>query len=120
MASLLIVDDALIMRNMIKAFLSGSEHEVIAEASNGEDAIQAYFEHKPDLVTMDINMPGLSGMETMKYLVAQFPGARVVMLTALGRKELIVEAIRHGAKGYITKPFDQKRLIKEIDEALKR
>ena len=88
-------------------------YEVI-EASNGEEAVKRYFEEKPDVVLMDITMPVLDGIEALKQMKAGDPNARVVMVTALGQKSMVLEAIKAGAKDFLVKPFDPDRLLEAV------
>ena len=95
MAKVLVADDAMFMRNRTSKLLAANGYEVI-EASNGEEAVKRYFEEKPDVVLMDITMPVLDGIEALKQMKAGDPNARVVMVTALGQKSMVLEAIRRG------------------------
>ena len=108
---ILIVDDALFMRNMLRDILSRAGHQVVGEASNGVEAIERYQELCPDLVTMDIVMPLKSGIEALQEITARDPGARVVMCSALGQDSLVIEAVQSGAKDFIVKPFKEERVL---------
>ena len=110
----LIVDDAVFMRNMIKDIFTGEEFEVIGEAANGVEAIEKYRELQPDVVTMDIVMPLKSGIEAVKEIVTEFSDARIVMCSALGQDSLIMEAIEAGAKDFIVKPFKADKVIEIV------
>src|SRR5512145_2310429 len=106
----LIVDDAMFMRNMIADIFQGQkfggEDVVVAgEAENGLEAVQRYAELKPDIVTMDIVMPEMTGIEALKEIMKKDPGARVVMCSALGQDSLVMEALDAGARDFIVKPF---------------
>lgn len=118
MARVLVVDDALMMRKTIGTFLIRAGHVVVEEAANGEQAVAAYKKHLPDLVTMDITMPGVDGIDALSQITAFDPGARVVMVSALGQKHKVFDALQHGAKGYILKPFTEDKLLSIIDELL--
>ncbi len=118
MARVLVVDDALMMRKTIGTFLIRAGHVVVEEAANGEQAVAAYKKHQPDLVTMDITMPGVDGIGALEQITAFDPGARVVMVSALGQKHKVFEALQHGAKGYILKPFTEEKLLSIINELL--
>lgn len=118
MARVLVVDDALMMRKTIGTFLIRAGHVVVEEAANGEQAVAAYKKHLPDLVTMDITMPGVDGIGALEQITALDPGARVVMVSALGQKHKVFEALQHGAKGYILKPFTEEKLLSIITELL--
>ncbi len=116
MAKVLIVDDAKFMRMTLGNMLKSSGHEVIGEGENGVEAISKYKELQPDLVTMDITMPELNGVEAVKEIIKEFPQAKVIMCSAMGQQKIVVEAIEAGAKDFIVKPFDEVR----VDEAIKR
>jgi len=107
----LIVDDALFMRNMLKDIFIRAGHTVVGEAANGEEAIARYRELKPELVTMDIVMPLKSGIEALQEIRREDPDARVVMCSALGQDALVVEAVQSGAKDFIVKPFKEERVL---------
>lgn len=107
----LIVDDAVFMRNMIKDIFSADEFEVVGEAGNGVEAVEKFKELKPDLVTMDIVMPLKSGIEAVKEIVAFDRNARIIMCSALGQDSLIMEAIEAGAKDFIVKPFKAEKVV---------
>lgn len=111
MATVLVVDDAVFMRTTIKRMLENHQFEVIGEAENGQEAINMYKQLLPDVVTMDITMPGMSGIEAVKAIITDYPEAKIVMVTALGQQKLIVDALESGAKDFITKPFDPDQLV---------
>ncbi|BCB03529.1 response regulator [Bacillus sp. KH172YL63] len=116
MATILVVDDAKFMRMTLGGMLSSSGHEVVGEAENGFIAVEKYRELQPDLVTMDITMPEMNGIEAVKKILAEHPEAKVIMCSAMGQQKVVVEAIEAGAKDFIVKPFDEVR----VDEAIKR
>ena len=101
----LIVDDAVFMRNMIKDIIAGGDFEIVGEAANGIEAVERYRELKPDLTTMDIVMPFKSGIEATKEILAEDPQAVIIMCSALGQESLVMEAIEAGAADFIVKPF---------------
>jgi two-component system chemotaxis response regulator CheY len=112
----LIVDDAMFMRNMIAEIFNGKkfgdeEFEVAAEAENGLEAVEKYKEHKPDIVTMDIVMPEMTGIEALKEIVNMDSGANVIMCSALGQDSLVMEALDAGAKDFIVKPFQPEKVL---------
>jgi two-component system chemotaxis response regulator CheY len=111
---ILITDDALFMRVTLKNILSGGGYEVVGEASNGVEAIELYKSLKPDIVTMDITMPEMDGIQALKEIRAFDANARVIMCTAMGQKNLVVEAIQSGAKDFIVKPFQPERVIEAV------
>ena len=110
MARLLVVDDAMIMRKMIKDVAVGEGWEIAGEANNGADGVRLYQELKPDLVTMDLVMPVLGGNDALRQIRALDPSARVVVVTALDQKEIVIESIRDGAIDFIVKPFERDRI----------
>jgi two-component system, chemotaxis family, chemotaxis protein CheY len=118
MPTVLIVDDAMFMRVAIGNMLKEWGFEVSGEASNGRQAIEKYRELQPDLVTMDITMPGMSGIDAVKQIISEFPDATIIMITALGHQRLVIDAIEHGAKDFITKPFTPEKLKTVIDNVI--
>jgi len=118
MAKILIVDDSAISRKKLKAILESANHEIVGEAVDGAEALEKYEVLSPHLVTMDITMPNVDGISALKDIMERDPLARVVMITALGKGEKILEALNAGAKNYITKPFDAGQIIHSIQEAL--
>ncbi len=115
---ILIVDDAAFMRMMIKDILSKNGYEVVGEAENGMVALEKYTELKPDLVTMDITMPEMDGIEALKKIKQSDPSARVVMCSAMGQQAMVVEAIQAGARDFIVKPFQADRVLEAVSKAL--
>lgn len=115
-ATILVVDDAKFMRLTLGNMLSSSGHEVVGEAENGMIAVEKYRELHPDLVTMDITMPDMNGIEAVRKILTEFPLAKIIMCSAMGQQKVVVEAIEAGAKDFIVKPFDEVR----VDEAIKR
>lgn len=111
MPTVLVVDDAVFMRTTIKRMLQDHQFDIVGEATNGLEAIEQYRNLKPDVVTMDVTMPTMTGIEAVKHIVTEFPNAKIVMVTALGQQKLIVDALEYGAKDFITKPFDPDQLI---------
>jgi two-component system chemotaxis response regulator CheY len=115
----LIVDDALFMRSMIKDILSNAgEFEIAGEAGNGREAVARFDELKPGLVTMDIVMPEMDGIEATKEILQRDPSAVVVMCSALGQEALVIESLAAGAKDFIVKPFSAERVLKVIRSIL--
>jgi two-component system, chemotaxis family, chemotaxis protein CheY len=119
MARIMIVDDAAFMRSLLRQLLTSNGHEVVAEAANGEEAVRKYQEVQPELVTMDITMPDMDGIEGVRRILQMDPQARVIMCSAMGQQAMVVEAIKAGAKDFIVKPFDSKRVIEAIERALR-
>lgn len=118
----MIVDDAVFMRQMIAKILIAEGHEVCAEASSANEAVEKYRKIKPDLVTMDIVMPmmeELDGIGAVREIVKSDPNAKILVCSVMGQQSLVVEAIRAGAKDFVTKPVQPSRLIEAIKSALK-
>lgn len=118
MARILIVDDLAFIKVVERDILEKQGHEVVADASNGREAIESYVEVKPDIVIMDITMPEVNGLQALKKILEIDPNAKVLMCSALGQQHLIVEAIEMGAKDFIVKPFTPERLTSAINKAL--
>ncbi|MBU2701431.1 two-component system chemotaxis response regulator CheY [Sporomusaceae bacterium BoRhaA] len=115
MARILIVDDSLMMRKTLRNFLEKAGHEIVGEALNGEQAILSYSKCQPELVTMDITMPGLGGIEAIRRIIQVDPAANIVVVSSLGQKHIIFDAIQNGAKNFILKPITEQKLIPVID-----
>ena len=117
MGTVMIVDDAAILRAILKRIILQAGHTVVAEASNGDEAIEQYSNTKPDLVIMDITMPptpsAKDGIEALKKIISANPTAKIVMCSAMSQPALIVEALKSGAKDFIAKPF-QPQKIREV------
>lgn len=118
MAKILIVDDSRTSRKILKGILEGAGYEIIGEATNGQEGYDSYVELKPDIVTMDITMPVLDGIEALKKIKGEFPDAKVVMVTAAGQKTKMVEAVQNGANEFVSKPFDPEQLKKIMDKVM--
>ena len=102
--NILICDDAAFMRMMIKDILTKNGYNVVGEAENGLKAVEKYSETKPDLVLMDITMPEMDGIQALKKIKEQDPGATVIMCSAMGQQAMVIESIQAGAKDFIVKP----------------
>lgn len=111
----MIVDDSQFMRFFISRIIKKYDMEVAGEASSGMEAIERYKELKPDVVTMDLTMNGISGMEATKRIVEYDPNAKIIICSAMGQQRMIMEALNYGAKGFVVKPFDEHSLINEIN-----
>ena len=118
MASILIVDDSRTSRKILKGILESEGYEVVGEATNGQEGYERYAELKPDVVTMDITMPVLDGIEALKKIKGEYPDAKVVMVTAAGQKTKMVEAVQNGANEFVSKPFEAEQLKKIIDKVI--
>ncbi len=117
-ARVLVVDDAIFMRKMISDILEGNDMEVVGEADTGALAVEKYKELKPDLVTMDIIMPEMNGIDAVRQIVSNDSQARIVMCSALGQQALVQDALTAGAKDFLIKPFNPSRVIEVISRIL--
>ncbi len=118
MSKILIADDSELMRKMLRDALTKSGHTVAAEASNGYEACLQYEKVQPDLVTLDIHMPQMSGMEVLKALLSKYPDARIIIVSSEGCSSMICQALKTGAKNYVIKPFLLQGLIDTINSTL--
>ena len=116
MLKILVVDDSLIIRKTLSSQLSELGHEVIGNASCGQESIKLYEELKPDLVTMDITMPMMSGIQALREIKNIDKDAKVIMITSHGEEKLVMEAIKSGAVGYILKPISHGKILKAINK----
>ena len=114
MKTVLIVDDAAFMRVSIKNMLTKNGFDVIGEAENGKIAIQKYQELSPDIVTMDITMPEMDGLASLKKILETDSSANVVMVSAMGQEGMVREAVQSGAKGFIVKPFKEDVILSAL------
>ena len=114
MAKILAVDDAAFMRNIIKSTLGKAGYTEIFEAADGFQAIEKYKQIQPDLVLLDITMPNLNGLETLRAIKTHDPAANVVMCTAMGQEFMVLDAMKYGARDFIVKPFKPDRLIRTV------
>ncbi|WP_010269541.1 response regulator [Paenibacillus senegalensis] len=115
---ILVVDDAAFMRMMIRDILSKNGYEVCGEANDGNQAIEKFKELKPDLVTMDITMPEMDGIQALKEIKKMDPDAKVIMCSAMGQQAMVIDAIQAGAKDFIVKPFQADRVIEAIKKTM--
>ena len=116
--TVLICDDAIFMRSMLGDILRQAGFSVIGEASTGAQAVERYRELKPDLVTMDIVMPDMTGIEAVREIVQEFPEAKVLMCSAMGQQALVIEAIQAGARDFVVKPFQPSRVLEAVQRVL--
>lgn len=116
---ILVVDDAAFMRMTLDKIFRNAGHEVI-QATNALLALELYQEHRPDLVTMDITMPEMDGIEAVRKLKKIDPGARVVMISAMGQESMVGDAIRAGAMDFVVKPFQPERILAAVARAEQR
>ena len=112
----LICDDAMFMRMMLKDILSKNGYEVVGEAANGREAIDKYIELRPDLVLLDITMPEMDGIEALKKIKMIEPKAKIIMCSAMGQQAMVIEAIQNGAIDFIVKPFQQNRVLESLEK----
>ena len=115
---IMIVDDSSFMRMMIRSILNKAGYEIIAEADNGITAIEQYRQYRPDLIMLDITMPKLSGIEALREIRAEFPRAKAIMVSAMGQKPMVVEAIQAGASDFVIKPFLEEKVLATIEAVL--
>lgn len=118
MAKILIVDDSIVMRKNLRTILEKAGHKIVGEAVNGKQAISLYEEVKPDVVTMDISMPIMKGVDAVKEIVIGDPNAKIIMISALNQKQMVFTALKNGAKHYIIKPIEPSNVISIINEVL--
>lgn len=116
--NILICDDAAFMRMMIKDILTKNGYNVVGEAENGVKAIEKYAELKPDLVLMDITMPEMDGIQALKKIKQNSPGATIIMCSAMGQQAMVIESIQAGAKDFIVKPFQAERVIEAVKKVV--
>ena len=115
MSSVMIVDDASFMRLNLKNILQDS-YEIAGEAENGKEAVEKYQEWNPDIVTMDITMPEMDGLEAIKAIKDIDPEAKIVVVSAMGQQKMVIEAIEAGAEDFIVKPFKDERVLEALEK----
>jgi two-component system chemotaxis response regulator CheY len=116
----MIVDDSMIMTQKLSVLVRDLGHQVVRVCKDGAEALKDYPLVKPDVVTMDITMPGMDGIETLTQIRATNPQARVIMVTSHGQEGMVVKALEAGALGYVLKPVTKERLSAMIDRAMAR
>ncbi len=119
MANILIVDDSRTSRKILRRILEEAEHTIVGEAVNGEDGFLKYQELKPDIVTLDITMPRMNGLEALWLIRKYDPNAVAIMITAAGQKEKMIQAIKGGAADFISKPYEPGDVLKVIEKCEK-
>jgi two-component system chemotaxis response regulator CheY len=117
MADVLIADDSEFMRNLLREILE-EDHQIVGEVENGVEAVEVFNEQEPDLVMMDIVMPIRDGIEATTEIKTDNPGANVIMCTSVGQEEKMKEAVKAGADGYITKPFQKPSVMEAIQDVV--
>lgn len=120
MARILLVDDSKMSRKMLRTILEGMGHEIAGEATDGEEGLALYKETNPDIVTMDVTMPKMDGIECLKEIKAYNKKAKVIMITAAGQSSKLVEALKLGAEEFICKPYEPEQIINAIREVEKK
>ncbi len=114
-----ITDDAIFMRTLLRKIIEQSdEYEVVGEASNGREAIAAAKEYQPGILTLDITMPEMDGIQAVKEILKVSPKTRIIMVSAMGQQSMVIEAIKQGAKDFVVKPFDKSRVYQSIKNVL--
>lgn len=116
--NILVCDDAAFMRMMIKDILTKNGYNVVAEAENGQKAVEKFNETKPDLVLMDITMPEMDGIQALKKIREMDSSAAVIMCSAMGQQAMVIEAIQSGAKDFIVKPFQAERVLEAVKKVV--
>ena len=114
----MLVDDTKFMRMMLANILKPKGYEIVAEAGDGLEAVEKYNSLKPDVVTMDIVMPNMDGIEAVRNITSSDGNAKVIMVTAVGQESKVKEAIEAGARGYIVKPFQAPQVLEEVEKVL--
>ncbi|MBN1484495.1 MAG: response regulator [Chloroflexia bacterium] len=117
-ARILIVDDTAFMRRMLRDILLEAQFEVVAEAANGQEAVDLYVQEHPDLVIMDITMPQKDGLAAVQEILAQDPQARIVMCSALGQQDMIMRSLEAGALDFVQKPFLPDKVLEAVGKVL--
>jgi len=118
MTKVLIVDDALFMRQLIKNALTPLGVEIVGEAENGREGLEKFNELQPDLVTMDIVMPEMDGIEALEKIKESKPEAKVIMVTAVDQRESMLHAMKLGVSDFVVKPFNDERIISAVEKTL--
>lgn len=119
MSKILIVDDSRTSRKILRGIIEDAGYEVVDEAKNGEEGFLKYKELKPDLITMDITMPVMDGIEALKLIKGKFPEAKIIMVTAAGQTHNMKEAIESGADDFLPKPFEVDAIKTTLAKYLK-
>ncbi|MGI6123867.1 MAG: response regulator [Acetivibrionales bacterium] len=114
-----ITDDAIFMRTLLRKIIEQTEeYEVVGEASNGREAIEAAERYQPSILTLDITMPEMDGIQAVKEILKVSPKTRIIMVSAMGQQSMVIEAIKQGAKDFVVKPFDKSRVYQSIKNVL--
>ncbi len=113
--TVLIVDDTKFMRKMLRKMLS-EQYDVVGEAENGLECLEMVEEHRPDLITLDVIMPEMDGLEALSEIKDKYDDQKVIMVTSVGQHEKVTEAMKKGAEGYIIKPFKKEGVLEEVEK----
>ncbi len=116
MATIMLVDDSSVIRNRLLRNLSGTDFQVVAEARDGIEALDKYRLHNPDIVTMDLTMPQMNGLECIRRILQLDPHAKILVVSAINDRRSALQAISCGAKGFLCKPFTDEELIEQLGE----
>lgn len=117
MAKILVTDDSMFMRNMIKTMIASEGYET-CEAGNGKQMLEVYEKELPDVVTLDITMPEMDGLEALRLLRKKHPDAKVVMCSAMGQQAMVIEAIQAGAVNFLVKPFEKEKVLESLHKII--
>jgi two-component system chemotaxis response regulator CheY len=114
-----ITDDAIFMRTLLRKIIEqGEDFEVLGEASNGREAVEAAEKYKPDILTLDITMPEMDGIQAVPEILKVSPNTNIIMVSAMGQQSMVIEAIKQGAKDFVVKPFEKSRVYQAIKNVL--
>ena len=118
MANILLVDDSRTSRKILRNILESAGHTIVDEATDGEQAIEKYMASKPDVITLDITMPVMDGIEALKQIKLVDSEAKVIMVSASSQKDILIEAVKYGAEDFIAKPFEPSQIITVLDKLI--
>ncbi len=118
-SKIMVVDDVAFVRKTLRDIFTEAGHIVVGEAADGAEAVRLYGQLQPDLVTMDIVMPQMSGIDATRQILKHYPAARGVIISAMGQENLVMEAVNVGARDYILKPFTAKEVLSTVEHALR-
>ncbi len=114
-----ITDDAIFMRTLLRKIIEqAEEYEVVGEASNGREAIDAAQKYQPDILTLDITMPEMDGIQAVPEILKVSPKTRIIMVSAMGQQSMVIESIKQGAKDFVVKPFEKSRVFQSVRNVL--
>lgn len=115
---IMVVDDSLLMRNKLIKVLESLGYNVVGTASDGVEAIKKFDAILPDVVTMDISMPKMNGLDAVEKIIEKYPSAKIIMISAINQKSLVLEAIEKGAKHFIVKPFSSNKIQTVVEQVM--